>query len=75
MAILQEYKKVRETEQEVEYAYGFPEKDRQLIINKVAGTFIVADGREDYGTRAVIRGIMRRVREEKAWPGGGGVQH
>jgi hypothetical protein len=75
MAILQEYEKLRETDQEVEYAYGYPEKDRRLVIDKIEGTYTVADGREDYATRAVIRGIVRRWRAESTWPTGGGVQH
>jgi hypothetical protein len=75
VAILQEYQKVRETDQEVEYAYGYPEKDRRLTIHKAGGTPMVADGREDIATQAVFRGIMRRFRAENTWPNGGGVQH
>ena len=43
--------------------------------DKVEQAYLVADGREDYASRAVLRGIMRRFLDEKTWPGGGGVQH
>ena len=75
VAILERYRKVRETDQEVEYLFGFPEMDRHLTISKVEQAYLVADGREDYASRAVLRGIMRRFLDEKTWPGGGGVQH
>lgn len=75
MAILQEYLKVRETEQEVEYAYGFPEKDRRLTYDKQKGSWTVADGRLDPATQAVVRGILRRYRSDSTWPNGGAVQH
>lgn len=75
MAIVQRYRKVRETEQEVEYTYGFPEMDRFLTIRKDSGEFTVADGREDHATWAVLRGIVRHWRAESSWPSGGGVQH
>jgi hypothetical protein len=75
MAIVQRYRKVRETDEEVEYTYGFPEMDRRLTIDKASGDVTVGDGREDYGTRAVIRGIGLRYHTENAWPNGGGVQH
>jgi len=75
MAIVQRFLKIRETEQEVEYTYGFPEMDRFLTIQKGSGEFTVADGREDHATWAVFWGIMRRQRAESTWPSGGGVQH
>jgi hypothetical protein len=75
IAIVQRYRKVRETGQEVEYTYGFPEMDRRLTIDTTSGTCTVADGREDHATLAVIRGIGRRFRAESTWPNGGGVQH
>jgi hypothetical protein len=75
MAILQRYRKVRETDQEVEYIFGDPEMDRSLTIHKVERTYKVADGREDHATRAVLRGILNRATTENSWPGGGGVQH
>jgi hypothetical protein len=75
VAILQEYRKVRETEEEVDYLFGFPEKDRQLTIYKEARTFWVTDGQEDHATLAVVRGILRRQQTDGTWPNGGGIQH
>lgn len=75
MAILQEYRKVSETEREVEYAFGFPEKDRTLNYDKVTRNWTVQDGRLDPAAQAVIRGILRRQQSESSWPNGGGVQH
>lgn len=75
MAIVQRYRKVRETEQEVEYTSGPPEMDRCLTIRKDSGEVTVADGRQDHATLAVLRGIVRRWRAESSWPNGGGVQY
>ena len=75
MAILQEYRKVRQTEQKVEYVFGYPEKDRQLSCDEAKQARTVADGRLDPATQAVVRGILRRQRAETTWPNGAGVQH
>jgi len=74
MAILQRFRKVSETDQEVEYAFGDPEMDRQLVINKADRTFRLADGREDHAFRAVLGRIMGRMAEDQTWPKGGGIQ-
>ena len=74
MAILQRFRKIRETEQEVEYQFGFPEMDRQLTIDKAERTFKVADGTADHATRAVLTRVTARAAAEGAWPGGGAVQ-
>jgi hypothetical protein len=75
MAIHQSYRKLRETDQEVEYSFGFPAKDRRLTFHLPDHTFSVADEREDHAVRAVVRGIVGRYEETGAWPKGGGVQH
>jgi hypothetical protein len=74
MAILQRFRKVSETETEVEYAFGFPEMDRQLTIDKVDRSFRVADGAADHASRAVLVRVTARATAEGAWPGGGAIQ-
>jgi hypothetical protein len=74
MAILQRFRKVTETDREVEYAFGFPEMDRQLTIDKVDRSFRVADGSEDHASRAVLTRVTARAATEGAWPDGGAVQ-
>lgn len=74
MAVLQRFRKVWETDQDVEYLFGYPELDRQLTISKVDRTHRVADGREDHALRAVLRRIMARAADETTWPEGGGIQ-
>jgi hypothetical protein len=74
VAILQEYRKVRETEQEVDYAFGFPEKDRLLTISKAERTFRAADGMENPATLVVVREILGRHKADGTWPSGGGIQ-
>ena len=75
MAVLQEYHKVRETDYEVEYEYGFPVKDRLMVIRKTDPCFTVVGGRDDHATWAVFYGILRRLRAQREWPTGGAVQH
>ena len=74
MAILQRFRKVRETDREVEYQFGFPEMDRSLTIDKTDRRFRVADGAEDHASRAVLTRVTARAATEGAWPGGGAVQ-
>jgi hypothetical protein len=74
MAILQRFLKVRETDTEVEYQFGYPEMDRQLTIDKADRRFRVADGSEDHASRAVLARVTARAATEGTWPGGGAVQ-
>ncbi len=74
MAVLQRFRKVRETGQEVEYTFGYPEMTRQLTISKADRTYSVTDGQEDHASRAVVRTILRRWTDEQTWPPGGGTQ-
>jgi hypothetical protein len=75
VAIAAGYRKVQETPDSVEYLYGDPEPDRRLTFSKAERTFVVADGREDHVTRAVVLAVLRRLQETGTWPKGGGVQH
>jgi hypothetical protein len=74
MALLINYRKIRETETEVEYSFGDPEPNRRVVIDKVAGTYSPVDGEDDYICHRVVGKVAMEYGELGRWPGGGGIQ-
>jgi hypothetical protein len=68
MAVYAEYEKVRETETEVEYRFGDPELDRQLIINKRDGTCRATGGMADPTAEGLAGMLLHRGRADSTWP-------
>lgn len=68
MAILVDFKKVREDEREVEYIFGYPKMDRHLVIQKESQQGSPVDGNQDRNYAAVFVKILRFHRSEMAWP-------
>lgn len=68
MAILIDFRKVREDKQEVEYTFGWPEMDRRLVIEKESGEGRPLDGTADRNYAAVFVKILRFHRSEARWP-------
>lgn len=70
------FRKIRETETEVEYRFGSKETElnRAVVINKQAMTFVPTEGKDDSTVDAVVGKVSRRHSEIKTWPGGGTIQ-
>jgi hypothetical protein len=68
VAILLYFEKVREDERSVEYAYGYPELDRRLVLDK-ADPWAAAS--EDRDAGKVLFKITKYVAEHGAWPSSG----
>jgi hypothetical protein len=69
MAILLDFRKVREDSREVEYTFGFPEKmDRRLVIEKESQEGSPMDGTRDSRFAAVYVKILRYYQREATWP-------
>lgn len=68
MAILLDFRKVREDKQQVEYIFGYPEMDRRLVIEKVSQEGRPLDGNKDHDYWAVFVKIGRLHRSESIWP-------
>jgi hypothetical protein len=73
VAIAVLYAKTRENGQEVEYAFGFPNRDRTLVIRKDTQRGTPADGWEDGTFRHALGHIVWRRNKEQAWPASGAV--
>jgi hypothetical protein len=73
MAIAVSYAKTRENGQEVEYAFGLPDRDRTLVIRKSTNEGTPADGWEDGTFRHALGHILRRRNKEQTWPESGAV--
>lgn len=71
MAILVDFELVREDSREVEYSFGYPEKDRRLVIQKESRQGTPLDGVEDMRYRKVFGKILRMQTESATWPAGG----
>ena len=67
MAILVDFRKVRENKQEVEYIYGYPVMDHRLLINKESqeGTPL-GEKHRDFG--GVVWKIVKYYKSEASWP-------
>ena len=69
MAILLDFRKVREDTREVEYIFGFPETmDRRLVIAKDSHEGSPLDGNKDSRYAAVFVKILRYYRQQETWP-------
>ena len=68
MAILLDFEMVREDPEEIEYSFGYPTKDRRLVIDKVSREARPLDRNEDHDFWAVRWKILREHRETAAWP-------
>jgi hypothetical protein len=69
MAILLDFRKVREDKQEVEYTFGLPEAmDRRLVIEKESQQGNPLDGNRDSRFAAVFVKILRYYQRETTWP-------
>jgi hypothetical protein len=70
MAILLYFEKVREDEAEVEYAFGYPEKNRNMVVEKNSEQARPLDNRQDHSYTAILVAIMRD-RDGETWPQSG----
>jgi hypothetical protein len=68
VAILLYFEKVREDDRSVEYAFGYPELDRRMVLDK-ADPWAAAASDRDAGK--VIYKIMKFVDDRGAWPASG----
>lgn len=68
MAILVYFEKIREDNQEVEYLFGYPEKDRRLVIDKESQEGRSLDGKQDLYYRKAFVKIVMAHREIASWP-------
>lgn len=71
MAILIYFEMTREDETEVEYIFGYPEKDRRLVIDKESQQAQPLDGNRDSKFGAVHWKILRGHRDLERWPTSG----
>ncbi|WP_207915487.1 hypothetical protein [Micromonospora sp. 15K316] len=71
MAILVDFELIRQDSREVEYSFGFPEKDRRLVIQKDSRQGTPLDGAEDMQYRKAFGKILRMQAEAATWPAGG----
>lgn len=72
MAILLDFKKAWENEQEVEYIFGHPgAMYRRLVIEKDSGQGKPLDGNRDSNFGAVYMKIRRFHQSERRWPESG----
>jgi hypothetical protein len=72
MAILVDFEKVREDSLEVEYAFGFPEMDRRMVIAKESREARPADGLTNLLFQKAYGAIIRGQTEQGTWPEKGG---
>jgi hypothetical protein len=68
VAVLVDFQKVRDDDQEVEYIFGYPEMDRHLVIDKQTLKGRSPDGPEDRSYAAVFVKIIRYHRSAERWP-------
>lgn len=68
MAILVDFEKVREGTQEVEYAFGFPEMNRRLVIRTDSQEGRPLDGNENLLYQKAFGQIIRSRISEGTWP-------
>ena len=66
-----DFKKIREDSQEVEYLFGYPEMDRQLVVEKASQQGRPLDGKRDSDYAAVFVTIVRFYRSQGSWTEGG----
>jgi hypothetical protein len=71
MAILVDFRKVREDQQEVEYLFGYPEMNRGLVIRKDTTEGRPTQGSPDRDFTAVLVTIVRAYRSRETWPNQG----
>jgi hypothetical protein len=68
MAILVDFEKIREDKQEVEYAFGFPEMNRRMVIRKESQEGRPLDGKVDLLFRRAYAKIVRTQLDSGEWP-------
>ncbi len=76
MAILILYRKIRETETEVEYAYG-PSSNQQegrLILDSTDPTAPAKSGADNPSGRQVAAKVLWLRQQEPTWTEGGAIQ-
>jgi hypothetical protein len=76
MALFVVYRKTGETEQQVEYSFGFVESqmDRSVVFTKADRSFTSATDRTDPILAKVVGRILSQEREARTWVGGGAIQ-
>jgi hypothetical protein len=73
MALMAVYEKVRETADQVEYRFGYPEQDRRLLINKRDRSCLATGGMDDPTAQTLAGEIIHLERAEGDWPARGVV--
>jgi hypothetical protein len=71
MAILVHFQKAREDARQVTYHFGYPGRDRVLVIEKASLAGSPVDEMVDHTYEAVVAKIPRMRRERETWPPGG----
>lgn len=71
MAVLIDFRKVREDKQEVEYTFGYPTMDRRLVIELSTGEGRPIDGEADTSFHSVLWKIRRGRERLGRWPESG----
>lgn len=71
MAILIYFKKTHEDQATVEYAFGYPDMNRSLVIRKEDQDAQPSDGNTDGTFAAVVFKILTTHRSDQAWPEAG----
>ena len=76
MALLVYFRKVNETEREVEYRFGETEDqlDRHVVISKADQTVTSEGNQTDPVLAKVVGRILSRRREAQKWVGAGAIQ-
>lgn len=72
MAVLVDFRMVREDDREVEYLFGHPEMDRRLAIEKGSQVGRPLDGKDNLIYQKAYTGILRTKLREGTWPEKGG---
>jgi hypothetical protein len=73
MALMALYEKVRETPDQVEYRFGYPDLARRLLINKRDRTCQATGGLDDPTAQTLAGEILYQERTAGVWPGRGMV--
>jgi hypothetical protein len=72
MAVLVDFEKVRESRQMVEYAFGFPEMGRRMVIETATQRGTPLDGLENLLYEKAYLKIVRIWLADGTWPERGG---
>jgi hypothetical protein len=76
MALFVVFRKTAETEQQVEYSFGFVESqmDRSVVFTKADRAFTSATDQADPTLVRVVGRILSQEHEARTWVGGGAIQ-